>query len=190
MIRDILKLSSQKDIDYILFTIFSLGDRGYISFTDFCPYFVEHVGNLGLSLLLSKNPGMRKRLNRDQFVQLFRSSFAFLTISRVHDELLWGFFTVIDTDRDGFISFEQYILWLKDFLSPSNYRGDIYYFELDDADLSIGGRLITDITTTTTIKPNPIPTTSLITSDLVVVRREFAKVLRTLRLSNYKFSNL
>lgn len=187
MIRSILKLSSQKDIDYVIFTIFAIGDRGYISFLDFCPYFVEHVGNLGLSLLLSKNPGMRKLLNRDQFVQLFRSSFSFLSVSRIKDELLWGFFTVIDTDRDGYISFDQYIIWLKDFLCPSNYRGDTYYFELDDADLAIGGWLITSEITTVT---KPAITKTIVTSDLVVTRREFATVLRTIKLSNYRFSNL
>lgn len=184
LIRDILKLSSQKDIDYILFTLFKIGNRGYIDFNDFCPYFVEHVGNNGLSLLVSRTPGMRRVLNRDQFVQLFRSSFSFLSISRVQDELLWGFFAVIDTDRDGLISFEHYILWLKDFLSPFGYRGDTYYFELDDADLSIGRRAITEI-----VVAQPREIVTYIPSDIYVVKREWATIARTLKLSNYKFSN-
>jgi Ca2+-binding EF-hand superfamily protein len=71
---------------------------------------------------------MRKLLNRDQFVQLFKTSFGFLAVSRIHADLLHGFFAKIDTDRDGFITFEQYITWLKDFLCPTNYRGDAYYF--------------------------------------------------------------
>lgn len=168
LVREILKLSSQKDIDYILFDLFNLGNRGYINFTEFCPYFVEHVGNLGLSLLVSRNPSARRLLNRDQFIQLFRSSFAFLNVSRIQDELLWGFFAVIDTDRDGYITFEQYILWLKDFLSPASYRGDIYYFELDDADLSIGSRLIT----AEIIVPAPTITIAPIRHhDLLVIRR-------------------
>lgn len=87
---------------------------------------------------------MRKLLNRDQYINLFRTSFAFLAVSRIHNDLLSGFFTKIDTDRDGYITFEQYIIWLKSFLCPVNYRGDAYYFELDDLDLNLGNGLIGD----------------------------------------------
>ena len=113
LITDILKLNSKKDIDYILFTIFNLGERGQVTFIDFCNYFVEHVGELGLSQLVAKNPTMKRVLTRDQFITLFRSSFGFLAVSRIKNDLFWGFFSKIDTDRDGLISFEQYMAWLR-----------------------------------------------------------------------------
>lgn len=181
-----MKLTSKKDIDYILFEKFNLGVNGSVTYADFYIYFIEHVGNLGLSQLVSRNPGMRRVLNRDQFVQLFRSSFSFLSVSRIQDELLWGFFNKIDTTRSGFITFEQYIAWLLDFLSPSNYRGDTYYFELDDLDLSFGNRMILDEQVAIS-KPIIKNNNDL---SLVVVRREAANVLRILKLSKYRFSNL
>lgn len=126
----------------MLFTIFDLGSGGEITFSEFCPFFVEHVGELGLSYLISLTPSMRRVLNRDQFVELFKSSFVFLATSRIHNELLWRFFGMIDTDRDGVITFDQYIAWLKLFLCPAQYRGDAYYFDLDDMDLSLGSTMI------------------------------------------------
>lgn len=87
---------------------------------------------------------MRRVLNRDQFVELFKSSFVFLSTSRIQDELLWRFFKRIDTDGDGLISFEQYIVWLKSFLCPALYRGDSYYFDLDDMGLELGSNMILD----------------------------------------------
>ena len=175
LITDILKLNSKKDIDYILFTLFNLGERGTVTFVDFCNYFVEHVGELGLSLLVVKNPTMRRVINRDQFVQLFRSSFGFLAVSRIQDDLFWGFFNKIDTDRDGWISFEQYMAWLREFLCPELYRGDSYYFELDDADLAFGKSMILE---------------ESFDWGNVIVTREAAKILRILKLSKYRFTNL
>lgn len=81
-----MKLSTNKDIDYVLFNIFRIGDTGgEIDFTNFCPYFVEHVGNLGISsFLMSCGPG-KKYIDRDEFVRLFRTSFYFLKVSRIKD---------------------------------------------------------------------------------------------------------
>ena len=110
---------------------------------NFCPYFVEHVGNLGISDFLSNHPPGKKTINRDEFVRLFRHSFYFLNVSRIQDELLWGHFAKIDTDNDGLITFDQYIEWLKSFLCPAAFNTDSYYFELDDAALGLGNGLIT-----------------------------------------------
>lgn len=65
LVRNILKLSTQKDIDYVLFNIFQLGENGEIDFANFCPYFVEHVGNLGISQFLANHPPGKKQINRD-----------------------------------------------------------------------------------------------------------------------------
>lgn len=127
-----MRLNSQKDIDYVLFNIFQLGDNGEIDFLSFCSYFIEHVANLGISDFLSNHPPGKKTINRDEFVRLFRNSFYFLNVSRIQDELLWGFFAKIDTDNDGLISFDQYIEWVKSFLCPHLFNIDVYYFELDD----------------------------------------------------------
>ena len=40
LIADILKLKTRKDINYILFNLFDLGNMQEIGFEIFCPYFV------------------------------------------------------------------------------------------------------------------------------------------------------
>ena len=92
---------------------------------------------------MSYPPGKRT-IDLDEFVMLFRNSFYFLKVSRIKDELLWGFFDKIDFDKTGLISLEEYIDWVKDFLSPSSNFVDNYYFELDDMSLEIGLNMITD----------------------------------------------
>lgn len=32
--------------------------------------------------------------------------------------------------------------WLKEFLCVANYRGDMYYVDIDDMDLEIGAQMI------------------------------------------------
>ena len=52
---------------------------------------------------------------------------------------------MIDTDRDGSITFQEYIQWLKEFMCPHTYRGDAFYFDLDDMDLQIGAGMILEL---------------------------------------------
>ena len=48
----------------MLFTIFNLGQGGEIGFNEFSFFFVEHVAELGLSELVTLNPGRRRLLSR------------------------------------------------------------------------------------------------------------------------------
>lgn len=122
-------MSTNKDIDYVLFNIFRIGDTGgEIDFANFCPYFIEHVSNLGISSFLMSCPPGKRLIDRDEFVRLFRNSFYFLKVSRIKDELLWGFFKRIDLDEDGFIDFDEYIEWVLWFLCPNILGNDEYYF--------------------------------------------------------------
>lgn len=66
-----------------------------------------------------------------------------MKVSRIKDDLLWGFFAKIDTDNDGLISFNQYLHWLKTFLCPATFSTDAFYFELDDMASAHGNHLIT-----------------------------------------------
>ena len=128
----------------MLFNIFHIDVGGEIDFIEFVPYFVEHICNLGISSFLMNHPPGKRTLDRDEFVRLFKNSFYFLNVSRIKDELLWGFFAKIDKNNDGLISFQEYIRWVLDFLSPFNFLVDYYYFELDDMSLALGNNIISD----------------------------------------------
>jgi len=65
-----------------------------------------------------------------------------LNVERVTDRLLWKFFEKIDTNKDGLISYSEYMDWIKNFLAVKAYFGLQYYIEEDDANLPIGADLI------------------------------------------------
>lgn len=73
---------------------------------------------------------------------VFRSSYYMLNVDRVSNRLLWRFFDKIDTNKDGLISFAEYLDWVKKFLAVKAYYGLQYYIEEDDADLPIGADMI------------------------------------------------
>lgn len=146
----------------------------------FCSYFIEHVANLSISDFLSNHPPGKKTINRDEFVRLFRNSFYFLNVSRIQDELLWGFFAKIDTDNDGLISFDQYIEWVKSFLVPHVFNTDVYYFELDDLALGLGNRLITDEIVPKKDLTGLSKLTKLSFSDLTLAKTTRANLLKLL----------
>ena len=143
LVRTILKLSTDRDINYVLFNVFKLVEEGEIDFDTFCPSFIQHVCNLGISFFLINYMPGKGFVERDEFTTLFRSSFPFLKVARVKEELMWGFFNQIDTDNDGWISFDEYLQWVKSFLCPVTFETDSFYFELDDMSLPSGNGLIT-----------------------------------------------
>lgn len=52
------------------------------------------------------------------------------------------FFGKIDTNKDGYISFTEYLRWVSEFLCVLKYNGLEFYFEEDDDALAIGNGFI------------------------------------------------
>jgi Ca2+-binding EF-hand superfamily protein len=69
---------------------------------------------------------------------LFKNSFATLQAHRVSERLLRKFFERIDTNHDGWISFAEYLQWVKYFLAVVVYNFLEFYIEEDDQALAIG----------------------------------------------------
>ena len=143
LIRSILKLNTPKDIDYVLFNIFHIAENGEIDFINFATYFIQHVAEMTLNAFLQSHAPGKKTLSLDEFIKLFRNTFYFLNVSRIKDELLAGFFRIIDTDHDGLITIIQYLDWVKNFLCPAVIHTDGFYFDLDDMSLALGNNVIT-----------------------------------------------
>jgi Ca2+-binding EF-hand superfamily protein len=141
ILRDLMKGASKEDIDFVMVNIYHLNPKCTLTFDVFAPFFIVHAADLGLSKFAKQHPNQRN-LSRDEFILVFRASFYMLNIDRVSDRLLWRFFEKIDTNKDGLISFAQYLDWVKNFLAVRAYFGLLYYLEEDDADLPIGIDLI------------------------------------------------
>ena len=58
----------------------------------------------------------------------------FLSIRIIPDLIFYKIFENIDKDRDGLISYQTYLDWVKRFLSVFICRGDEFYVFEDDID--------------------------------------------------------
>jgi Ca2+-binding EF-hand superfamily protein len=141
ILRDLMKDASKEDIDFVMMHTYHLNPKLTLSFEVFAPFFIIHLGKLGLSRFGRQHPNQRC-LNRDEFIHVFKSSYSILNMDRVSSRLLMRFFDKIDTNKDGHISFKQYLNWIKKFLAVHSYFGLMYYVEEDDADLPIGADMI------------------------------------------------
>lgn len=104
-----------------------------IEFEPFAIHFIYLVAELGLSRFAKNNPpASKKTLTRDEFVRVLCNSFSFLRLDLFKKSILYKIFEKIDTDHDGLISYEQYLLWVKNFLCVVRYFGDEYYVPEDD----------------------------------------------------------
>lgn len=83
---------------------------------------------MGLSRFRQNHPSTKKTLDKHEFTTLFKNSYYFLKISKLKNEYLWLHFAKIDKNNDGFISYDEYLDWIKRFIAVVQYFGDEFYF--------------------------------------------------------------
>lgn len=122
---------SEAEVTFLLNGLFKLTDRT-IKFEPFGIIFIYLVAELGLSRYSRYHNISKKVLNKDEFVILFRNSFKTFEVARIRADFLWKVFGKIDKNNDGLISFDEYLDWVKRFLSVLKYFGDEFWVTPDD----------------------------------------------------------
>jgi hypothetical protein len=145
---------------------------GYITFEIFAPFFIICLAKLGLSKFARHHP-KKRTLTRDEFILLFKRSFNILGAQRISDKLLSLFFSAIDTNHDGLITYGEYLEWVIKFLAVLHYFGTLRLLEDTPPD-SLGMIL---------------PESALVSNAIYVTRFKFSNLdlarrarLRTLQL--------
>lgn len=162
LIREVLDQTSASEIEFVLTSIFhmdSLTTIG-INFNTFAINFLRYLADLGLSRWSLQHPHGERRLQLAHFITLFKNSFACLQAHRVSDRLLTKFFERIDSNKDGWISFAEYLQWVKYFLCVVLYNHLDWYLEEDDEALAIGNGWISDEVVAKVVSPPPAVTVS------------------------------
>lgn len=91
---------------------------------------------MGLSRYAINRQSSKRNLNCDEFIILFKSSFSFLKLNNFSNDILRKIFAKIDKNNDGFISYEEYLDWVKRFLAVEHYFGDEFYVPEDDEEIN------------------------------------------------------
>ena len=159
LIREVLQLYSSSEIEFVLVSIFHMEAGDSISFNTFASNFLRYLADLGLSRWSLQHPHGERRFQFGDFLIVFRNSFSVLQSHRVSERLLRKFFVKIDTDNDGWISFAQYLQWVKYFLSVVVYNHLDFYIEEDDEALDGGKGWITDETDKVV---SPVPASNIV----------------------------
>lgn len=110
----------------VIFIASGLNKLNYkvISFETFAGQFIYLIGQLGLSKFAINRQSSRRSLNKDEFVRLLRSSYSFLNLDTFKTSILHKIFAKIDKNNDGLISYDEYLDWVRRFLSVDKYYGD------------------------------------------------------------------
>ena len=114
-----------------------------IDFTTFGVHFLRYYCELGLSRWSIQHPHGERRLQLQDFVTLNQNASSICHGHRIKNNLFKLFFDKIDTDHDGWISFAQFIHWIKHFLAAAAYNELDFYLEEDDVGLDKGDGSIT-----------------------------------------------
>jgi Ca2+-binding EF-hand superfamily protein len=130
VIKAIMTDYSDADVIEMLTRSFklNLSPDGFLKFEVFAPFFIVCLGKLGLSKFARHHP-KKRTLTREEFTLLFKRSYNILGAQRVTDNLLSLFFSAIDTNHDGKITYAEYLDWIVNFLSVSKYFGTLRLLE-------------------------------------------------------------
>lgn len=103
-----------------------------IEFEPFVMIFLYLIAQIGLSRFSANHPNTKKAINFDEFVLILENTFEFIKFKNYKRSILEKIFQKIDKNHDGWITYEEYLDWIKRFLAVLKYYGDEFYVAEDD----------------------------------------------------------
>lgn len=104
--------------------------------------YLDYSGEVGLKTFNAFRKETEDNLSHEDFYNLFISTFRQLDSMRVRESFLKSIFQVIDSNRDGVISLQEYAFWIRDFISaphPLQNQRKRYYVKEDDLNIPTTG---------------------------------------------------
>lgn len=111
-------------------TASSSSTNSYCFFLTQGVFFIKHTSEIGLDRFNRTRGGAGNRqINLKEFIALFRRSFGFLQSLNLSDDDVTKIFRWIDQDRDGVISYKEYLQWTLELLKFREANGTPCYFQ-------------------------------------------------------------
>lgn len=102
-----------------------------IEFVYFFPTFIKAMAELELSRF-HRNHSDKWSLCLEDFIHTLGNAYKCLEFGQVKKNILELYFKLIDTDKDGSITYAQYLNWVSKVLAVTKNRTDSYYLKEDD----------------------------------------------------------
>lgn len=115
LVRQVLHETTQAELEYIFWNMFRYDPNGdkNIEFEEFAPFILTHAAEIALQRFhFQQAINGKSTLNRMEFKLVFRQAYHFLKTLRKKKEILNEIFAELDTNKDGFITYKEFMTWV------------------------------------------------------------------------------
>lgn len=83
------------------------------------PFILSHAGEIALQRFHYQQVLGKTSLSKTQLKLVFREAYKFLKTIDKEDDILDWVFAELDTDKDGFVTYQQYLTWIENVISKN-----------------------------------------------------------------------
>lgn len=132
LLQELINESNQSTLQYILKNAFpsSVNGNRFI-FNDFAVFLIKYICEMALDRWGRARGGLGKRnITVEEFIELFKNTFTFLFFGDVNESFLRNLFSRLDKNRNGYITYKEYLQWMLELLNYREVSGMLCYLEL------------------------------------------------------------
>lgn len=114
LVREVLHETTQKELEYIFWNMFRYDPNNdkNIEYEEFAPFILTHTAEIALQRFHFQQTLGKNTLTNAEFKLVFREAYHFLKSLNTTDGVLNAIFSELDTNKDGLITYKEYMTWV------------------------------------------------------------------------------